>query len=97
MKQKNKEKLCEKQEIKEIINERMGQIYKNFMNNNRIKKLKKTEEIAEEKIEIYLKERKHFNIFLQYEEARSEYLNELFKEYYKKGFKDGMSIIIKNM
>ena len=87
------------EEIKELLQERLGQIYKNIVNEKIVKKTKDRENKLEEILEKILKEetKEGFDIYCIYEEIRSKYLNLLLSKYYEQGIKDGIRIIIKNI
>lgn len=85
------------EEIEYILSERMGQVYRKIMQNEKIRKIREEEENKDKKLEKYLNLNNAFEIYCEYEEIRGEYLTELLKEYYKQGFKDGVKTILNNM
>lgn len=87
------------EEIKELLQERLGQIYKNIVTEKTVKETKEKENRLEEILEEILKSetKKGFKIYCSYEEIRSKYLSLLLSKYYKQGIKDGIRIIIKNV
>ena len=97
MKVKNRKEW--EQEIEEITTERLGPIYRKIVKNKKIQKIKQKEEQAEEKIENILKRETKigFNIYLDLEEIRSEYMDKLLRNYYKEGLRDGIKLIIENI
>ena len=94
---KNKNKWEE--EIEEITIERLGQIYRKIVKNEKIQKVKQKEEKLEEKLENLLKKETKigFNIYLELEEIRSEYMVKLLWNYYKEGLRDAIRLIIENI
>ena len=87
------------EEIKELLQERLGQIYKNIVNEKIVKEAKDEENNLEEILEKILKKetKEGFKIYCSYEEIRSKYLNLLLTKYYEQGVKDGIKMIIKNI
>ena len=88
-----------KNEMEELLPERLGQIYKRIIKEEEVKRLKQNENKIEEKLENLLKEKTKsgFNIYCEYEEIRSEYINKLLNTYYREGVKDGIRFIIENI
>lgn len=88
-----------KEEMEVLLTERLGQIYRRIINKKEIKEMKKQEETIEQNLEKILKQKTkvEFNIYCDYEEIRSAYMNKLLTTYYKEGFKDAIKLIIKNI
>ena len=88
-----------KNEMEMILTERLGQIYRRIINKKEIKKSKEQDERIEEDLEKILKEetKDGSNLYCEYEETRSVYMNRLLSTYYKEGFRDAIKLIIKNM
>ena len=81
-------------DMEELLNERLGQIYKSLNENSYFKEIKKKENITEEKLEKFLKEQNRWNLYFEYEENRSEVICELLKNYYLQGYEDAISNIM---
>ena len=81
------------EDMEELINERMGQIYRNLINNDNFKEIRQRENIMEGRLEIFLKEKNGWDIYNEYEESKCEIVCELLKNYYKQGFKDAINVI----
>lgn len=96
---KSKNNRMWKNEMEMVLTERLGQIYKRIVNKKEVKESKEKEEIIEEELEKILKEetKNGFDLYCDYEEARSAYMNKLLSTYYKEGFRDAIKLIIKNI
>lgn len=88
-----------KKEMEMLVSERLGQIYRKIIKRKEIYKIKKKEEEIEQKLEELLKKetRSGFELYCDYEEVRSEHMNNLINTYYKEGVKDGIKLIIRNI
>ncbi len=99
MKNMNLEQEFLNEDIRMLISERIGQIYRKIKKDKIIKKIQKEVEKQEEYIENFFKNSidNGFDMYCKWEEARSQYEDEILKKIYTEGIRDGVRFIIYNI